>query len=58
LLQNGAPITYVQGQLGHTSAGTTLRFYAKYVPDQHQRFVDLLDAKESREKPAVNTAEN
>jgi integrase len=49
LLKSGAPIIYVQAQLGHSSASTTLRFYAKYLPDQNQRFVDVLDIKEFNE---------
>ncbi|MBM3789931.1 MAG: site-specific integrase [Acidobacteria bacterium] len=47
LLKVGAPITYVQAQLGHTSAATTLRFYGKHLPDDRQRFVDRLDVRDA-----------
>ncbi len=54
LLKAGAPITYVQAQLGHTSAATTLRFYGKFIPDTRQRFVDRLDG----EKPEVSESQS
>jgi len=43
LLAQGAPITYVASQLGHTKPTTTLRFYAKWLPSEGERYVDLLD---------------
>lgn len=33
LLKGGRPVHYVQRRLGHTSAGTTLGFYAHLIPD-------------------------
>ena len=43
LLTEGAPITYVASQLGHSKPITTLRYYAKWLPDQGDRFIELLD---------------
>jgi integrase len=44
LLAEGAPITYVASQLGHSKPTTTLRYYAKWLPDQGDRFIELLDS--------------
>lgn len=46
LLKAGAPINHVAARLGHTRPTTTLRFYAKYPPEETRRFVDRLDACE------------
>ncbi len=43
LLAAGAPITYVSAQLGHANPATTLRYYARWIPGQGRRWVDLLD---------------
>ena len=43
LLAAGAPITYVSAQLGHANPSTTLRYYAKWIPSQGRRWVDILD---------------
>src|SRR5262249_50828270 len=43
LLAAGAPITYVAAQLGHANPSTTLRYYAKWIPSQGQRWADVLD---------------
>ena len=43
LLAQGAPITYVSAQLGHTDATTTLRWYARWLPRTDRRAVDMLD---------------
>lgn len=43
LLQAGAPLLYVSKQMGHASSATTLRFYAHYIPDQGQRWVNAPD---------------
>ncbi len=32
-LAEGAPLTYVSQQLGHSSPDTTLRHYARWIPD-------------------------
>jgi hypothetical protein len=44
LLRAGAPITYVAAQLGHANASTTLRWYARWLPDPSRRYADALDA--------------
>jgi hypothetical protein len=43
LLAQGAPITYVSAQLGHTDATTTLRWYARWIHRTDKRAVDALD---------------
>ncbi len=43
LLAANAPITYVSEQLGHANPSTTLRFYAKWIPNKGRRWVDVLD---------------
>jgi Phage integrase family len=43
LLAEQAPITYVSAQLGHVNPATTLRYYARWIPNKGQRWVDLLD---------------
>jgi Phage integrase family len=43
LLAAGAPITYVSAQLGHVNPTTTLRHYAKWIPSQGRRWVEVLD---------------
>jgi hypothetical protein len=43
LLAAGAPITYVSAQLGHATPTTTLRYYAKWIPSQGRRWVEVLD---------------
>ena len=32
-LADGAPLTYISHQLGHSSPETTLRYYARWIPD-------------------------
>jgi integrase len=48
LLGDGAPITYVAQQLGHSSPATTRRHYAKWMKGRGRRWVDLLDRKAGR----------
>src|SRR4029450_5906820 len=43
LLSASAPITYVSAQLGHVNPSTTLRYYARWIPNKGRRWVDLLD---------------
>jgi hypothetical protein len=43
LLAASAPITYVSAQLGHVNPSTTLRYYARWIPNKCRRWVDLLD---------------
>jgi len=38
-----APITYVSAQLGHVNPSTTLHYYARWIPNNGQRLVDVLD---------------
>jgi integrase len=45
LLASGAPITYVAAQLGHTKPTTTLRYYARWLPKEGRRYVDLMEAQ-------------
>ena len=52
LLASGAPITYVAAQLGHTKPTTTLRYYARWLPKEGRRYVDLMEAQ-PREPEAV-----
>lgn len=47
LLSEGAPPHYVAEQMGHPSAVTTLRFYAKWMPTKGRRWVDSLDRRPS-----------
>jgi len=42
LLAQGAPITYVSAQLGHSRPTTTLQWYAHWLPGGRERFVDGL----------------
>jgi integrase len=50
LLAEGAPITYVSEQLGHSTPATTLRYYAKWIPSKGERWVNALDRK-SQSRP-------
>jgi integrase len=43
LLDRGLPLTYVQHQLGHSSATITLKAYAHLVPRTDRQGVDALD---------------
>jgi hypothetical protein len=44
LLAQGAPITYVAAQLGHSKPTTTLQSYAHWIPGGRERFVDRIGA--------------
>jgi len=48
LLAASAPITYVSAQLGHVNASTTLKYYARWIPNRGRRWVDLLDPRHGR----------
>ncbi len=50
LLQNGAPITYVAAQLGHSGPATTLKYYSHWIPSGDKRFVDALDSGTNLQK--------
>ena len=43
LLSAGVPLLYVSKQLGHRKPTTTLKYYAKWIPSEDRRYVDLLD---------------
>ncbi len=43
LVQQGEPLTYVQAQMGHHSAGFTLQVYGHLLPSGDKRAVDRLD---------------
>jgi len=45
LLAEGAPVNYVSEQLGHSNPATTLRYYAKWMPNRERRWVNLLDGR-------------
>jgi Phage integrase family len=45
LLADGAPITYVAKQLGHSKPTTTLQWYAHWLPDETTGYVDSLDSE-------------
>jgi integrase len=49
LLAEGAPLTYVAAQMGHTKPTTTLLWYAHWLPRGDKRWVDALDRAGSRE---------
>ena len=53
LLAEGAPITYVSAQLGHTNPSTTLRFYARWIPIKGRRWVEVLDTPGANLEPKV-----
>jgi integrase len=50
LLADGAPITYIAEQLGHSSSATTLRYYARWIPSKGKRWVNSLDRTTRRKK--------
>jgi len=43
LLMKGLPVLYVQRQLGHASATTTLNKYGHYVPAENSHSTNVLD---------------
>lgn len=43
MLAEGAPITYVAAQLGHSKPTTTLKHYARWIPGEESRWADLVD---------------
>jgi hypothetical protein len=58
LLAQGAPITYVSAQLGHTDATTTLRWYARWIPRTDNRAVDALDDARLTSKLRLEAAQS
>lgn len=44
-LAKNTPITYVSSQLGHSDASTTLRWYARWLPQTDHNFADRLDSR-------------
>ena len=57
LLAQGAPVTYVAAQLGHTEPTTTLQWYAHWLPTSRRNYVDALDAREQPSEPVAEAAE-
>ena len=55
LLAASAPITYVSSQLGHATPTTTLRYYAKWIPSQGRRWVEVLDRADWALEPGFGT---
>ena len=55
MLAATAPLTYVSEQLGHVNPTTTLRHYAKRIPSQGRRWVEVLDRVDLRGDPAFGT---
>src|SRR5262249_36375526 len=54
LLSQGAPITYVAAQLGHSKPTTTLQWYAHWIATGQKRFVDgLAGPKTPKAKPGA-----
>ena len=52
MLSQGAPITYVAAQLGHSKPTTTLQWYAHWIATSQERFVDgLAGPKTPKAKP-------
>lgn len=43
LLANGAPMKYVQHQLGHSSIKMTMDLYTHLLPEVNEQCVNLLD---------------
>jgi len=57
LLVQGAPITYVAAQLGHSKPTTTLQSYAHWIASRQERFVDgLAGPKTPKAKPRTRSA--
>jgi integrase len=57
LLVQGAPITYVAAQLGHSKPTTTLQWYAHWIASSQERFVDgLAGPKTPKTKPPSREA--
>ena len=48
LLAEGAPLTYVAAQMGHTKPTTTLLWYAHWLPRGDKHWVDALDGAGSQ----------
>jgi integrase len=57
LLAQGAPITYVAAELGHSKPTTTLQWYAHWIPRADKRWVDRLDEVQSQGGHQVGTTE-
>jgi integrase len=55
LIQDGASLTYVKEQMGHSSIQITADIYGHLVPGADIAWVDRLDAKTSRHQSAPGT---
>jgi len=56
LLAEGAPVTYVSEQMGHSSPATTFRFYARWIPSKGRRWADVLDSEAANLEPKSGTS--
>ena len=53
LIQNGASLTYVKEQMGHSSISVTVDIYGHLIPGANVSWVDSLDAKTSPQQNAT-----
>jgi len=53
LIQDGASLTYVKEQMGHSSIQVTVDVYGHLVPGADIAWVDRLDGKTSRQQSAT-----
>ena len=43
MLSAGAPLVFVSAQLGHKTPATTLKYYARWIPSDGDRWADILE---------------
>ena len=55
-LASGASIEWVSRYMGHADIRTTLRYYARFLPETETRNLDLLDAFAARSTDARVTS--
>jgi len=53
LIAAGAPLNYVEEQMGHASIQVTVDTYGHLIPGVGERYVDRLDAKTSQQQSAT-----
>ena len=54
LRSDGVPLLYVSKQLGHNKSDTTIKYYAHWIPDAGENFVNQLDLGKVGTKLAPN----
>lgn len=47
-LAAGAPIEWISKHMGHSDIRTTLRYYARFLPETDTRNIDILNAYATR----------